>query len=716
MVVNARSLKRMKRRVTADLYDFLTFPAPENGGVGGPFRSNIKAFLTRHARLASSPANMVTWQVVFRAVSGEFPSSGYLPGSESPPSSGEGVFCLDIVEEDVARSRSVYCDQCRVVGWSGHPVCRKRYHFIVKADGNSIGGFNKPCPKCGDQVHLAEPRCKTCNHAMTSDDIEDWVNHQLEDTTHLLHGVIHANGYGHLLRVNGREGGSRVLSGSHIMDFWDRLCKYLGVRKISVMDVSKKYGLEYRLLHAITNGRPWYGNWGYEFGPGSFALTYNAYLEAVEILSQLSLFTFTCKRRKPRTLVQELILFYQSLSERELVNIRDLFSFLMSLVRDLQKPPFLSEGPFKKRKSCAPGILCAWTTVDVKRVEDAMIRVLRAVTNCNWVSWRTLKGAVCKVGPSELLDYCLKELGGKQAPDGASVSARHNPDTGALEFRLEHGSITKQGNMNCGGQSFSNCPPRDQILRDIKFLYEHMLHPHTMVNYGPETKRDHAVNAASRLLDCKQFVKDYSPETTLLLEDPTMIYILCKVELPELFEDHVIRPPLELIALSPNATISDLKVEASKAFQEIYIMFKGFQAQELVDYRGVDDSTPVKLLLTPLTTVTLRGSCPMKNGLGRFRLERGLERWTVDCSCGARDDDGERMLACDACGVWQHTRCAGISDFEAVPAKFQCSRCSRNISRAAVANVAMNCKDESMVAGGGPCYSEKGLAMLFDVR
>lgn len=65
---------------------------------------------------------------------------------------------------------------------------------------------------------------------MTSDDVEDWVYHQLEDTTHLLHGVVHGNGFGHLLRVNGREGGSRFLSGNHIMDFWDRLCSALGVR------------------------------------------------------------------------------------------------------------------------------------------------------------------------------------------------------------------------------------------------------------------------------------------------------------------------------------------------------------------------------------------------------------------------------------------------------------------------------------------------------
>lgn len=43
-------------------------------------------------------------------------------------------------------------------GWSGNPVSSKRYHFIVKADGNSIGGYNKPCTCCGDVLHLSESR------------------------------------------------------------------------------------------------------------------------------------------------------------------------------------------------------------------------------------------------------------------------------------------------------------------------------------------------------------------------------------------------------------------------------------------------------------------------------------------------------------------------------------------------------------------------------
>ena len=28
----------------------------------------------------------------------------------------------------------------------------------------------------------------------------------------------------------------------------------------------------------------------------------------------------------------------------------------------------------------------------------------------------------------------------------------------------------------------------------------------------------------------------------------------------------------------------------------------------------------------------------------------------------AVDDDGERMVACDNCGIWMHSRCIGIED------------------------------------------------------
>ncbi|XP_031400718.1 PHD finger protein At1g33420-like [Punica granatum] len=694
MVVSGRPLKRMKRRVTADLHNFFTFPeaaAPPTSYPLFPFRANVREFLSKHALLpppSSLFPHLIAWQVLFRA--------GDLPDS---------VVCLDVIEEDVARSRSVYCDQCRVVGWSDHPVCGKRYHFIIKADGIGIpngngngfdigiGGYHKPCICCGDMLHLSDSRCKSCNHVMTEDDVEEWIYHQLEDTAnthHLLHGVVHANGFGHLLRVNGREGGSRTLSGCHIMDFWDRLCKTLGVRKVSVMDVSRKFGLEYRLVHAIIKGCPWYGNWGYEFGAGSFGASANSYAVAVDTLSSLSLSTFMNSGQKR---LQDTIAFYQSLSMnhgRELVNIRDLFSFLMSLIQKARK--FSSGATYGAAcnmhdAAADSAVLHRWTQGDVKRVEEAMMKVLRAVSGSKWVSCRTLRAAVWDRGSPDLLELCLKELAGKSASVGMVVVSRANPSSGAPEYRLEPGSTAASSGSTttCDGSQVSNCPSVDFLLWDLRYLYESILHPNAVhLNDGQHTSTNDvtAAAAAQRLLDCKKFIKDYekkkfpSGATSVRFE----IAVSCEVELADQAElANAMPPPLEIIILPPDATVSDLKLEASRTFQDVYLMFRRFQAEELIDYSGVDDSTLVKLLLpggsAEPVVVRVRGRCIGKSGPGRYRMERGDENWTMDCRCGAKDDDGERMLACDACSVWQHTRCSGIPDSESVPVRFVCCRC-----------------------------------------
>ncbi|XP_071732506.1 PHD finger protein At1g33420-like [Rutidosis leptorrhynchoides] len=668
MVVNGRPLKRMKRRVTADLNDFLTFPAGENTATA-PFRTSVREFLLRHALLPPPSyllPHLMTWQILFRV------------GEERSDLNDDASVILDVVEEDVMRSRSVYCDQCRVVGWSGNPVCGKRYHFIIKGGyGASIGGYNnKSCPGCAASLHLSDSRCKSCNYIMTSEDVEDWMYNQLEDTNHLLHGVVHANGFGHLLRVNGREGGSRVLSGTQIMDFWDRMCKVLGVRHVSVTDVSKKYGLEFRLLHSVVKGNPWYGDWGYEFGAGSYAITHDAYQNAIETLANVPLSTFTLQGRKPRTHVQDLIAFYQSLSERELVTIKDLFRYLTSLLHDTGKDHKINFGTGKKARPLESRLICVWNADDIVRVEEAMFRVLRAVSGSSWVNWRSLRGAVCRVGPLELVDHCLKELKGKQASDNMVVAARPNPESGALEYRLEPGSSPLVSDTS--DHAIAMCPSEEHLLRDLRYLYEALLHPRSMVNHVPITKSDAMVNSAMKLLDCKQFVKNYHPEQFFAKRNPSSLVLSCKPELIEQTEEISVNVPPEHIILSTNATIHDFKVEATKAFQEVYLILRRFHAEELVGYRGVDDSTQIKLLIgSNVEAVSLCGNCFGKNGLSKFRMERGEETWTMDCSCGAKDDDGERMLACDVCGVWQHTRCAGIRDCDMVPGKFVCYKCDR---------------------------------------
>ncbi|CAI8603163.1 unnamed protein product [Vicia faba] len=708
VVSGGKSLKRVKKRVTADHHDFFSFPSPslaasESFSIG-PFRSNVRSFLTKYALLPPPSAlfpHLLTWQILFRV--GEVTE-----GSESGPA----VVCLDVVEEDVARSRSVYCDQCRVFGWSGNPVCGKRYHFIIKADGGSIGGYHKPCMCCGDSLHLSESKCKSCNHVTTSDDVEEWVYHQLENTSHLLHGVVHANGYGHLLRVNGREGGSRFLSGCHIMDFWDRLCKTLGVRKVSVMDVSKKYGLEYRLLHAIMKRHSWYGEWGYNFGSGSYCLTKEAYKSAVDNLSNLPLSIFLSHEQKPHSRVQDMILYYQSLSDHELVNMRDLFCFLMGLMHGARKNASKSgDITCKKRRFDASGLSSSWGKSDIERVEEAMLRVLRAVSGSNWVSRRALRGAVCKVASPELLDYCLAELGGKVVYGGV-VNSRCNPQTGVDEFRIDATSF--DGFMANNNSSGSKCPSEENLLQCLRYLYESLLHPRMMLNYVDEETRTLAMSSAQKLLDCKQLIKDYCTEM-LPVSDLYKIRISCQVELVDQPEDSAAGTPPEIIVLPTNATVSDLKIEAANVFQDVYLMFRRFQVDELLGYSGVDDSTQVKHLLKPNEVVCIRGRCSGKNGLSKFRMERGLERWTVECSCGAKDDDGERMMACDTCGVWRHTRCSGIPDTAPVPARFVCKRCQNCDSKPISGG---HLKEETVTSVSTPrssCFGS-GVPVFPDVR
>ena len=54
----------------------------------------------------------------------------------------------------------------------------------------------------------------------------------------------------------------------------------------------------------------------------------------------------------------------------------------------------------------------------------------------------------------------------------------------------------------------------------------------------------------------------------------------------------------------------------------------------------------------------------------------GFEDWVVNCSCGTKVDDGERMVECEVCNVWLHTRCQGIPDADSIPDDFVCSHCS----------------------------------------
>jgi hypothetical protein len=168
-------------------------------------------------------------------------------------------------------------------GWQHHPVCNRRYHFIIPSDDDLDDAASIPALVENKAAGRAMPTVKwtVCDGADDENDLYNAPTSVFDSKTHYLHGLLHLNGFGHLLRVNAKGGPSRQLSGKHLMDIWDNLCVLLRARDVSVEDISAKNDMTLRLLHTAAYGHTWYGKWGYEFGRGSFAITQTAWHHAV---------------------------------------------------------------------------------------------------------------------------------------------------------------------------------------------------------------------------------------------------------------------------------------------------------------------------------------------------------------------------------------------------------------------------------------------------
>lgn len=555
--------------------------------------------------------------------------------------------------------------------------------------------------RCANCISASE-RCKECELEISRDtDLEDENRLDLEDERHLLHGIIHVNGFGHLLRVNGREGGSRYLSGCDIMGLWDRICIMLKARKISVMDVSKKYGLDYRLLHAVQKGHPWYGNWGYEFGRGSFGTTHETYKTALQCLSKLRLDLVLSGVGGFDQELKQIVSFYRSLSKNPLVTVQDLVCFIMQLLHKFHN---------HTETKCSGNIMInkestesKWAPKVVDEITAAMLKVLQVADGTMWITWHDLRGAICHGRDPQLLNYALMGLEGKTIGKQI-VQCQCNSLTRTLEYRL-----TDRSNVSIDLKSATDPKQLKEahVLEDLKTLYHVLLHPpsqpppttdhsplhHVLISgslhYGLEEEiwcyglkeqlwryglRKQLTNASRNLMDCKQFIKNYEAKHRMIT-DSESIRVFVVAEILNGAQSLQKTPP-ELLIMPKNATIADLKQEAAQAFRDVYICFKGFHVQSVRELQNIKDSTNLMLLIGPESVVTVRGYC--SGDISKYRAERGTQVWTVSCPCGTREDDGERMIACDKCEVWQHTRCIGISDSEDVPPEYMCEDCNDN--------------------------------------
>ncbi|XP_007040228.2 PREDICTED: PHD finger protein MALE STERILITY 1 [Theobroma cacao] len=640
---------RKRRRGGERVFKFRSFG--ENGcpvEFDGSFRDNVNALL-EYGHLESNLCNgMLSW-------------SFQLEVHRHPPLHT----LLFVVEEPIEASISLYCKHCQYVGWGHHMICNKKYHFLLPSKDAVAACFS-----CGES-NLDDPNPEKGKFNL------------VELQGHIMHGVFHSNGFGHLLCVNGVEMGSD-LAGYQIMDFWDRLCTGLQARKVSLNDTSRKRGMELRLLHGVAYGEPWFGRWGYKFGRGCYGVNEPIYQKAIEAIQGMPLCLLNHHLSISYNDISVIFSRYQALADHSMVTLGDLFDFMLGLRSRLPKENSID--------SCNPAILvetsCRWSH---KRVEAATRVIVEALKRAEfrWVSRQEVRDAArAYIGDTGLLDFVLKSLG-NHIVGNYLVRRCLNPVTKVLEYCLEDIS-TVFPNPETLLLNNSKVKPRckitkAQLMKDISFLFKHILKeqkPTLSTGIFPSIPM-----AARIILDTKFLAKEYSEELSMKVKSSLngKFKLFCTVILrnDEEIDEGLKKPmlPCECVTLQETATINDLKLEVEKNFRQVYWRLRSFVVETVVNLNAKGSDLVLGSVEMGQTIVVV-GSNDDQTGMIMNEVmmcEWGLNSRIVECPCGAREDDGERLISCDICEVWQHTRCVRIPNNEEIPHVFLCKQCEEKI-------------------------------------
>lgn len=111
-------------------------------------------------------------------------------------------------------------------------VCNKKYHFVLPSADTMVAAAT--CLNCkGGKLSSVGNGGILVDTAAINGNVGNSSNSLVELEGHMMHGVFHSNGFGHLLCVNGLETGSD-LAGHQILEFWDRLCTGLRARYVII--------------------------------------------------------------------------------------------------------------------------------------------------------------------------------------------------------------------------------------------------------------------------------------------------------------------------------------------------------------------------------------------------------------------------------------------------------------------------------------------------
>lgn len=444
-------------------------------------------------------------------------------------------------------------------------------------------------------------------------------------------------------------------------------------------DVSQKKGMELRLLHAMAYGKPWFGQWGYKFGRGSFGVSESMYQSAIEALQNIPLGIFAHHVGNETNEILTILSRYQMLSGHFLVTLGEMFHFMLELKSKLPKE--------SNTESSQPGMLvdtsCRWSP---KRVEMAVRVIIEALKRAEfrWISRQEVRDAArVYIGDTGLLDFVLKSLG-NHIVGKYLVRRCLNPVTKVLEYCLEDIShaFPKQDGYSRVQNHDSKLKPQyritwTQLIKDLFRLYKLMIPKENKATSS--TGIIASIPIASRIiLDTKFFLKDYS-ENSAVIPDKSLLY--CSVVLTSNNDiKEVMITPFEFFILRNNATFDELKLEVERKFKYLYWGLRSFVVESVANLNAKGSDKVFKVIKAGTKIVFVgknRGHTSDLSGI----FESFESNAVVDCSCGSKSDDGERMVSCDICEVWQHTRCVHIPNTEEIPSIFLCNSCEQDILR-----------------------------------